>query len=67
MTVTAIVDQHVAPVLTVHPAGTRDDQVPAGDVLDREHCRLVVPWPVRDALPECPGEQRATDAVPEEV
>ncbi|WP_374777102.1 phosphotransferase [Streptomyces sp. NBC_01310] len=36
VTVTAIVDQHVDPVLTAHSAGTRDDQVPAGDVLDKE-------------------------------
>ncbi|WP_209446179.1 methyltransferase, FxLD system [Streptomyces sp. MZ04] len=60
-------DQHVDPVLTVFPAGTPDDQLPAGDVLDKENCRLVVRWPGRDALLECPVEQRAADAVPEGV
>lgn len=60
-------DQHVDPVLTVHPAGTPDDQLPAGNVLDKEFCCLVVRWPGREALPERPVEQRATDAVPEGV
>ncbi|MGW0798131.1 methyltransferase, FxLD system [Streptomyces sp. NPDC002692] len=60
-------DHHVDPILTVHPAATPDDQLPAGNVLDKEHCRLVVRWPGRDALPERPDEQRATDAVPDEV
>lgn len=41
--------QHVDPILTVHPAGTPDDQVPPVDTLDKEHCRLVIRWPGRDA------------------
>ncbi|WP_079170888.1 methyltransferase, FxLD system [Streptomyces sp. CC53] len=35
-------DQHADPLLTVHPADTPDDLLPAGHVLDKEHCRLVV-------------------------
>ncbi|MFF5019510.1 methyltransferase, FxLD system [Streptomyces sp. NPDC001165] len=43
-------DKHADPVLTVHPAGTPDDLLPAGDVLDKERCRLVFRWPGRDVL-----------------
>ncbi len=41
--------QHVDPILTVHPAGTPDEQVPPGDNLDKEHGRLVIRWPGREA------------------
>jgi protein-L-isoaspartate(D-aspartate) O-methyltransferase len=43
-------DKHADPVLTVHPAGSPDDLLPAGDVVVKEHCRLVFRWPGRDAL-----------------
>ncbi|MCB5167365.1 methyltransferase, FxLD system [Streptomyces bambusae] len=43
-------DKHADPVLTVHPAGTPDDLLPVGDVLDKEHSRLVFRWPGREAL-----------------
>lgn len=42
-------DQHVResgyPPMTVHPAGTPDDQLPPGDVLDKPSARLVFQWP----------------------
>ncbi|MEU6934552.1 hypothetical protein AB4225_22880 [Streptomyces sp. 2RAF24] len=41
-------EQHAAPVLTVYPAGTPDGLLPAGDVLDKDPCRLVFRWPGRD-------------------
>ncbi|KES02911.1 methyltransferase [Streptomyces toyocaensis] len=53
-------DQHVDPLLTVHPAGTPDDALPAGDVLDKRHCRLVFRWPERDAVLPGPVELRLT-------
>ncbi|MFF4531653.1 hypothetical protein ACFY1P_20575 [Streptomyces sp. NPDC001407] len=59
--------QHIDLILTVHPAGTPDDQVPPGDILDKEHCRLVIRWPGRDAQREGAVAQRETDAVPEGV
>lgn len=37
-----------APVLTVHPAGTPDHRLPAGDVLDKTFSRLVFRWPGRE-------------------
>lgn len=58
-------DDHVDPVLTVHPAGTADSQLPDGQVLDKDQCRVVVRWPVRDATPDRLVEQRESDAVPE--
>ncbi|MET8249343.1 methyltransferase, FxLD system [Streptomyces sp. NPDC005202] len=45
------------PVLTVHPASTPDRLLPAGDVLDKRHCRLVFQWPGRDALLPAPVER----------
>ena len=46
-------DQHVRgvgyPAMTVHPAGTPDHQLPAGDVLDKTSSRLVFQWPGRPA------------------
>ncbi|MFI7245260.1 methyltransferase, FxLD system [Streptomyces qinglanensis] len=42
-------DQHVRhsgyPPMTVHPADTPDDELPAGDVLDKAASRLVFQWP----------------------
>ncbi|MER6329624.1 hypothetical protein ABT298_09885 [Streptomyces sp. NPDC001034] len=35
------------PPMTVHPAGTPDEQLPAGDVLDKPAARLVFQWPGR--------------------
>ncbi|MDX3264860.1 methyltransferase, FxLD system [Streptomyces sp. MI02-2A] len=35
------------PSMTVHPAGTPDEQLPAGDVLDKPSARLVFQWPGR--------------------
>ncbi|CAL9361177.1 Protein-L-isoaspartate O-methyltransferase [Streptomyces sp. enrichment culture] len=53
-------DKHADPVLTVHPAGTPDELLPAGDVLDKEHCRLVFRWPGRSAFP---SPAQCTDAI----
>ncbi|MFB7252610.1 methyltransferase, FxLD system [Streptomyces nojiriensis] len=60
-------DRHADPVLTVHPAGTPDDLLPAGDVLDKEHCRLVFRWPGRDVLLPRPAEHPGADIVTEGV
>ncbi|MFE7583573.1 methyltransferase, FxLD system [Streptomyces gardneri] len=60
-------DQHADPVLTLHPAGTPDDALPAGDVLDKEHCRLVFRWPGRDVVLPGPVERPEADIVAEEV
>ncbi|MGW0770826.1 methyltransferase, FxLD system [Streptomyces sp. NPDC002676] len=35
------------PPMSVHPAGTPDDQLPVGDVLDKPNARLVFQWPGR--------------------
>jgi protein-L-isoaspartate(D-aspartate) O-methyltransferase len=52
--------KHSDPVLTAHPAGTPDDLLPAGDVVDKGHCRLVFRWPGRDTLlPRPVGRLRA--------
>ncbi|MET8114808.1 methyltransferase, FxLD system [Streptomyces prasinus] len=44
-------DRHVReggyPPMTVHPAGTPDGLLPAGDVLDKPSARLVFHWPGR--------------------
>ncbi|MEU2226719.1 methyltransferase, FxLD system [Streptomyces sp. NPDC018347] len=60
-------DQHADPVLTVHPAGTPDDALPAGDVLNKLHCRLVFRWPGRDAVLPGPVERPVADVVAEGV
>ncbi|MFD7003042.1 methyltransferase, FxLD system [Streptomyces mirabilis] len=44
------------PVLTVHPAGTPDRRLPAGDVLDKPLSRLVFQWPGRNTLLPAPVE-----------
>ncbi|MCX4681521.1 methyltransferase, FxLD system [Streptomyces sp. NBC_01433] len=54
-------NEHIDPVLTVYPAGTPDDALPAGDVLDKEHCRLVFQWPGRTGHLPAPAE--GADAV----
>lgn len=59
--------KHADPVLTVHPAGTPDDLLPAGDVLDKELCRLVFRWPGRDALLPSPVERPGADMATERV
>ncbi|MEU5662090.1 methyltransferase, FxLD system [Streptomyces longwoodensis] len=60
-------DEHADPVLTAHPAGTPDDELPAGDVLDKVHYRLVFRWPGRDAVLPGPVERSVADAVTEGV
>ncbi|MDX2913879.1 class I SAM-dependent methyltransferase [Streptomyces griseiscabiei] len=60
-------DQHADPALTVHPAGTPDDALPAGDVLDKDLCRLVFRWPGRDVPPPRPVEHSGAGVVPEGV
>lgn len=49
------------PALTVHPADTPDELLPAGDVLDKENCRLVFRWPGRTE--HLPGTARHTAAI----
>ena len=60
-------NKHADPVLTAHPAGTPDDRLPAGHVLDKEHCRLVIRWPERDALLPRPVERPEAGVVAEGV
>ncbi|MFJ8547181.1 methyltransferase, FxLD system [Streptomyces sp. NPDC093586] len=60
-------DEHADPVLTVHPAGTPDDALPAGDVLDKVNCRMVFRWPGRDVVLPGPVERPVADAVAEGV
>ncbi|MGW2033764.1 methyltransferase, FxLD system [Streptomyces sp. NPDC001811] len=55
-------DQHADPVLSVHPAGTPDHLLPAGDVLDKEYSRLVFRWPGRNG--QVPAPARRTDSPP---
>jgi protein-L-isoaspartate(D-aspartate) O-methyltransferase len=55
--------KHADPVLTVHPAGTPDDLLPAGDVLDKACCRLVFRWPGRDTVLPRPVERSGADVV----
>ncbi|MEV7839239.1 methyltransferase, FxLD system [Streptomyces albidoflavus] len=59
--------EHADPVLTVHPAGTPDDALPAGDVLDKVNCRLVFRWPGRDVVLPGPVERPVADVVAEGV
>ncbi|MGW1107353.1 methyltransferase, FxLD system [Streptomyces sp. NPDC002540] len=51
------------PPMTIHPAGTPDDQLPPGDVLDKPSARLVFQWPSRTLASEqnllAAGGQRA--------
>lgn len=54
-------DQHADPVLTVHPAGTPDQLLPAGDVVDKASSRLVFRWPGRDG--HFPAPARPTDTL----
>ncbi|MFI8193807.1 methyltransferase, FxLD system [Streptomyces sp. NPDC085946] len=60
-------DEHADPLLTVFPAGTPDDALPAGDVLDKLHCRLVFRWPGRDVVLPGPVEHPVADVVAEGV
>ncbi|MGW2016824.1 methyltransferase, FxLD system [Streptomyces sp. NPDC001927] len=60
-------DQHADPLLTVYPTGTPDDALPAGDVLDKDLCRLVVRWPGRDVPPPRSVNHPGADVVTEGV
>ncbi|WP_338676761.1 hypothetical protein V1460_30195 [Streptomyces sp. SCSIO 30461] len=55
----------VDPVLTVHPAATPDHLLPAGSVVDKQHCRLVYQWPRHNAAIPAPVHrtEEATTAV----
>ncbi|MFF3262009.1 hypothetical protein ACFYWO_22915 [Streptomyces sp. NPDC002932] len=47
------------PAMSVHPAGTPDDRLPPGDVLEMPASRLVLGWPGRGARvtgPDAPAE-----------
>ena len=33
------------PTVYVHPAGTPDDALPSGRVVDKPHCRITISWP----------------------
>ncbi|GHJ26830.1 hypothetical protein TPA0910_12630 [Streptomyces hygroscopicus subsp. sporocinereus] len=57
--------KHADPVLTVHPAGTPGHLLPAGDVLDKKHCRLVIRWPGRHAPLPHPVGRPGADMVTE--
>ncbi|MFE0604947.1 hypothetical protein ACFW2T_25630 [Streptomyces sp. NPDC058892] len=56
-------DQHAHPVLTVHPAGTPDDLLPVGDVLDLDKAssRLVFRWPGHHGC--LPAPSRSADTM----
>lgn len=53
--------EHANPVLTVHPAETPGDQLPAGHVLAKEHFQLVFQWPGRTGSPEASTEDTTAD------
>ncbi|MEV7157042.1 methyltransferase, FxLD system [Streptomyces misionensis] len=65
------------PPMTVHPAGTPDEQLPVGDVLDKPSARLVLQWPgrvpdetqslLRDVVTPGPVERPGADVVAEDV
>ncbi|MFI7325296.1 methyltransferase, FxLD system [Streptomyces rubiginosohelvolus] len=42
------------PPLSIHPAGTPDDQLPPGDLVDTPACRLVFDWPAAASVREAP-------------
>nr|WSX75851.1 methyltransferase, FxLD system [Streptomyces sp. NBC_00899] len=54
-------DRHVRdagdPVLTVHPAGTPDEALPVGHVLDKPLSRLVFQWPGTDVRVPAPASR----------
>jgi protein-L-isoaspartate(D-aspartate) O-methyltransferase len=37
------------PVISVYPAGTPDDRLPAGRVVDKKHSRITISWPEPEA------------------
>ncbi|MCX5303086.1 hypothetical protein OG304_06415 [Streptomyces sp. NBC_00160] len=47
------------PRLTVMPAGTADSALPAGDVVEKSDCRIVIGWPDRDEAAD-PAVGRST-------
>ncbi|MEV5149969.1 hypothetical protein AB0L14_37845 [Streptomyces sp. NPDC052727] len=53
-------DQPADPVPTIHPAGTPDHLLPAGDVLDKASSRLVFRWPGRDRHLPAPARRTGT-------
>ncbi|MFJ3637659.1 hypothetical protein [Streptomyces sp. NPDC090112] len=60
-------DQHADPALTVHPADTPDDALPAVDVLDKDHCRLVFRWLGHNVALPAPVERPEADVMAEGV
>lgn len=55
------------PRLTVLPAGTPDSALPAGDVVEKNDCRIVVSWPGRDEAPApAVGRNTATGRIDEQ-
>ncbi|MFE7625248.1 methyltransferase, FxLD system [Streptomyces sp. NPDC057509] len=50
------------PPMTVHPADTRDDELPPGDVFDMPSARLVLRWPGRTARVPGPAAPPAAAA-----
>ena len=49
------------PRLAVYPAGTPDDQMPAGRVIDKRHSRVCISW----ATPDIPAADQAVPHHPE--
>jgi len=49
------------PVLMVYPAGTPDEALPVGDVLDKPLSRLVFQWPGRDVHVPAPTTRSLTE------
>ncbi|MFG3429514.1 class I SAM-dependent methyltransferase [Streptomyces californicus] len=43
------------PALSIHPAGTPDDQLPPGDRVDAPACRMVFDWPGRGTRAPLPA------------
>ncbi|MYV98363.1 methyltransferase, FxLD system [Streptomyces sp. SID3343] len=43
------------PRITVHPAGTADDELPDGRVVDKTHSRVTISWPI--AANVAPGRE----------
>ncbi|MEU5136870.1 methyltransferase, FxLD system [Streptomyces californicus] len=47
------------PALSIHPAGTPDDQLPPGDRVDAPACRMVFDWPGRGTRAPLPAPAHA--------
>ncbi|MEV3857646.1 methyltransferase, FxLD system [Streptomyces sp. NPDC050095] len=51
---------HPGPRLTALPAGTPDEELPPGAVIDKPHCRVVVDWsPATSAADKAPGHKES--------